>query len=874
MLINKKIIYIFLILSIALYSCKNDKSKVTPKAIEIKETPVATASKEVMDKLKLNNEKYIYIAKVNINTGIGLYSENSNNSEKIATIGYGTQLGVVSFTDKFETLPKAGRYDAFGKWVKVEYIKNNGELQSGYVFDDFLDYKFPKNFLPNRAEKDTLIVTNEKEFIDALASNRVILIDTDILNLEDFQETIDTDEYPIMGHEDSIDFFEETIYFIDSHGGMPYSVGFYGYHDLEFVGKDKMVDIIVDHNWIHVLDFNNCFNIVVDNLNFYHDAFEGSCEGEVLVFNNCSNFYFQNSHFDGSGTVGNDLTDCDDFNYLNCEYYRNSSLAFNTEKSGSISFVRCDFHDNDTYSILNVTSNDKTVSLDHCYISNNAVGGDLINVKNTELEINNTTISNNRIGENLIDFVKNEEESKSYFNNCAIINNTSLENKALFSVDYIGAYKFPLFELINTTIKNNVDFYHFTNNAEYIFKNENTIVTENGFDKTSDTIATKFNSRQINGETYINRDYQNLKIDNKLKTITYKDHLINGLYCINILNSQKTFLDFPLEKNYSSYLASGKIDSGLLEGVWDIKSLYYKYKNNYQLSYNNGVLNGPYKRMFSKNNSNLRTVEEGNYKSGKKDGSWVFYNKNSAPRKKTIFKNNVEVGPSQYYYQNGVLRENRTDINNKNGITKYYYLDGKLESEVVYKNGKIDIDKSTFYDTDGDKKQAVACEYYLLRDENKINVDLKSRKYKNKVCIYYSIGNIDLLGYQYYENGLKNGIERSFMEFDANRKNKDTIFFKRTDNMIVKNFKNDSINIQENSMLLYDANNKLKAVGHLEKNNIVKMYAYDGFQDEVTQYIELKKIGLDSKKNGKYRKYDMYGELLEEKEYKMDKEVK
>ena len=874
MIINKKIIYIFSLLLIGLYSCKKDNAKATPKAVDKDAVPVAAIGKEIMDKVKLDDEKYIYIAKVNINTGLALYSENSSNSKKIATIDYGINVGIISFTDKFENFPKTGRYDAFGKWVKVEYIKNNGELQSGYVFDDFLDYKFPKNVLPNSKEKDTLVVTNEKEFVDALASNRVILIDTDILNLEDFQKIIDTDQYPIISYDDSIDFYEETIYFIDSQGGTPYSFGLYGFHDLEFIGKNKMVDIIVDDSWIHVLDFNNCFNIIVDNINFYHDAFEGSCEGEVLVFNNCSNFYFQNSHFDGSGTIGNELTDCEDFNYLNCEYYRNSHSAFYARTSGSISFVRCDFHDNDTYSILDVNADGKTVSLDHCYIANNSVGGDLINAKETVLEIDNTTISNNKIDRNLMSFVKSEESNKSYFNNSSIINNTSTENKELFSVDYVGVYKPPLFELNNTTIKNNIDFYNFTNKAEYIFKNEHTIVEENIFDRASDTIATKFNSRQINGETYIIRDYQNLKIDNNLKTIKYKDYLLNGLYNISILNSQNTFLNFPLEKNYSSYLASGNINQGQLEGIWDIKSIYYKYKHNYQLSYNKGVLNGPYKRTFSQKNSNLRTVEEGYYKDGKKDGSWVFYNKNSSPRKKTIFKDNIEVGPTQYYYENGVLREDRVDPNNKNGITKYYYLDGKLESEIAYSKGNIDIDKSTFYDTNGGKNGTVAYEYYLSRDANKKFIDLKSKKYKNKVHIYYSAGNKDFLGYQYYENGLKNGIERSFMEFDANRKNKDTIFFKRIDNMAVKNFKNDSINVQQNSMLLYDTNNKLKAVGHLEENNVVKVYAYAGFQNVVTEYSELKKIGFASKKNGKYRKYDMYGELLEEKEYKMDKEVK
>jgi antitoxin component YwqK of YwqJK toxin-antitoxin module len=127
-------------------------------------------------------------------------------------------------------------------------------------------------------------------------------------------------------------------------------------------------------------------------------------------------------------------------------------------------------------------------------------------------------------------------------------------------------------------------------------------------------------------------------------------------------------------------------------------------------------------------------VEEGDYKDGRKTGTWIkYYDDGKTPKLKGTYVNNRPEGEYVKYYSNGTIKEKgslKLNLNidtltryhengsieyqaiynaegKENGTVKYYYSNGQLEFEYNASNG-IPTGNATRYYENGDQKETLS----------------------------------------------------------------------------------------------------------------------------------------------------------------------
>jgi len=108
------------------------------------------------------------------------------------------------------------------------------------------------------------------------------------------------------------------------------------------------------------------------------------------------------------------------------------------------------------------------------------------------------------------------------------------------------------------------------------------------------------------------------------------------------------------------------------------------------------MLDGKFERVC-----NSKVIETGIFKSGKKDGEWVSYNKKGVVLKKVNYLNGQLSGTSQIFFTNGTPRLNANfNLGEKVGKWTYYTSKGKILIDGEFESGKP-INSWTVYDKKG-----------------------------------------------------------------------------------------------------------------------------------------------------------------------------
>ncbi len=831
---KKLFIIILSYLFIINISCKDDKTDTKEEKVSIKKNNVSEKPKE-----EPNQKPFLYKAVVNSSSGLILRKENDTKSQKLILIPKNTSVNIINLTDKFETIKKNKKLNYYGKWVEIEYKQPNGEYISGFVFDDFLNYQFDKKEYTNQVTKDTITVTNEREFINALTSNRVIHIETDEINLEKFINEYERDDYgdesiyykDDFEDSDDIESSYEMIVIDFEHK----SLTLYNYNNIEIIGKNKMTAIFIHNEVGDVLSFYNCNNFLIDNLNILHKT-PVDCGGLVTNFFNCSNFYLQNTHFDGTGTIGANIVKSENFNFLNCEFYYNSRYGTSIDNCNDINFNRCDFRDNYiAYDIINIyTTNNKTkaeVNITDCYITNNSISGSVINTyqinddsdsKNYKTNIKNCNISNNDIYDYVFN-LNNSKKTSILVLNSQINNNESLYNKS-FVFDSSNPDSKLTFE--KTQIANNENFYNFNASGEK--PKENSFLENNIYNSASDTILNDYNTYSENKQVRFKRSIHRLKYNEETKKISVNEHLLEGLHHIIFDTDKTVFFNIPIDLTSNSS-GEGNIINGRLDGLWEIKKRFSSNEKKYHLTYTEGILKDVQILDYIDDFHKYKPLSKGQYKEGKKHGVWKYYFLNGTVQKETTYDNGKDIGPYLYYFPDGQLREKREDLKNENGKTTGYYPNGKTESIIAYKNGNIDVPNSVFYDLSGIEKEAIEVE--SLNRKNTLNSEeISSGKYENKAVVFYKDNRHKFYGYTHYSNGkISNIYIYHFNDNKSSYKTKINGFSikAKSGDYIVSYFDCEN-SLNREIKLVYDDQNNIKYYSFIDKDNYTNLYTYGG----------------------------------------------
>lgn len=218
-------------------------------------------------------------------------------------------------------------------------------------------------------------------------------------------------------------------------------------------------------------------------------------------------------------------------------------------------------------------------------------------------------------------------------------------------------------------------------------------------------------------------------------------------------------------------------------------------------------------------------IEEGNYKNGRREGTWIKYHKDGiTPRLIGEYVNNRPSGKYTKYHSTGKIAEKGSFIDGQYGDTvKRYYESGKIQYEAVYNNGKEQGNVRYFYNNG-----KIELEYFA---QEGIAFGKATR---------------------YYENG----DIKEVLEFDKNGavKNRETKSIENTKIPV-------SNNVKSGEMAPKIANPIVKG-GRFQPNGYNKVYNTD---DEIWQDGDFKGGRLF---NGKVYVYDRDGILLKVRIFK------
>ena len=182
------------------------------------------------------------------------------------------------------------------------------------------------------------------------------------------------------------------------------------------------------------------------------------------------------------------------------------------------------------------------------------------------------------------------------------------------------------------------------------------------------------------------------------------------------------------------------------------KKTYDKYGNLQKETFDGelvGVhywINPKWKQNVRKDMNN-QPINDGSFKSGKKDGFWKEYYRNGKLKEEGNYIVGAKDGFWKAYYDNGNLASEGTYKDGKpDGLWKEYYYDGELKSEKNYKNGQ----KDGVFKTYGSKGHPL--------EDGQYKDDKQDGLWK-----YYD-SSTDLKEEGYYKNGQKEGVWKSYYE--------------------------------------------------------------------------------------------------------------
>lgn len=227
------------------------------------------------------------------------------------------------------------------------------------------------------AQKRILVNTSE-EFINALGSNREIVVchEEGLLLTPTIEKMID--KGLLKEYDRSSRARQDGVMYELEHDGPQLIIS--GFKNLSIrTNSDERISVEVTPRYANVLTFICCENISFRNLKLGHTD-EGYCTNGVLGFDGCRNIRIDNCGLFGCGTEGIELRQSEDFTMTGSEIFHCSYYIMHILGSRNVKFLNCAFYDNREYEQVTVDSNSENVLYDHCVFTKNK--GVLFNIDN------------------------------------------------------------------------------------------------------------------------------------------------------------------------------------------------------------------------------------------------------------------------------------------------------------------------------------------------------------------------------------------------------------------------------------------------------------------------------------------------------------
>ncbi|MCF0219666.1 MAG: right-handed parallel beta-helix repeat-containing protein [Muribaculaceae bacterium] len=239
------------------------------------------------------------------------------------------------------------------------------------------------------ASAETINVRTAEEFVKALGPDRTIAIDTEtpLVITPVITDMATAKQLQVYDYYRNDNHFTGLAYY-DNFDGPALAV--VGYPNLTITGNgDIRPTILSQPRYADVLTFDNCANLVLDNVVMGHTE-EGYCEGAVVSIINCYGVNVRGCDLFGCGTEGFIIKNSVNISVLNTTVHDCSYHTMHLQGCENVSFNSCTFCDNREFSQINIRECNN-VDFTYCTFSN--LKGELFNVSSETL-FNGCTISN------------------------------------------------------------------------------------------------------------------------------------------------------------------------------------------------------------------------------------------------------------------------------------------------------------------------------------------------------------------------------------------------------------------------------------------------------------------------------------------------
>ena len=339
-------------------------------------------------------------------------------------------------------------------WMKIDgkwyYFYSDGYMAHDTIIDGFKLGSDGVCILNQETEStrnldekiDEVTVETAQEFVNAIGSNKRILLKPGVYNLSSI---------------DQINKLDNSVVWNTVYDGS--ELNLQDIHNLTIEGIDSgKVEIKVAPRYANIMKFTNASNISIKNIIAGHTPAAYECDAGVFEFNNSNDIAIMNSELYGCGSIGLSLNNVKRLNTSNCkidhcslraiQIYNSEAIKFTENKivnheaysniimingSKDITFEKCEIADNNKFSWSFIEALDNSnVVLDKCVIKNNsnAVNSDFQSDKvyffNTidysGISNSKITIKNSEISDNKCDYLLGNKDSVK-FENCTVNNN-------------------------------------------------------------------------------------------------------------------------------------------------------------------------------------------------------------------------------------------------------------------------------------------------------------------------------------------------------------------------------------------------------------------------------------------------------------------
>lgn len=204
-------------------------------------------------------------------------------------------------------------------------------------------------FQLNAFTQRTITVKTAFEFLNALGSDRTVIVEAGTYNLTQAAFTPN----------DQMEWYE-------TYDG-PEAI-LKGVRNLIIVGKGNP-KILAEPRYAWVLGFRDVSHLTLKGLTFGHTE-AGYCQGGVLLFDRCNNIHIESCNLYGSGTIGISMNDVNNFSCTGSHVYECTYGLLGIYNAHNVLFSKTKFSKTGSFDLIEIISS-KTVTFDKCTFSDN-----------------------------------------------------------------------------------------------------------------------------------------------------------------------------------------------------------------------------------------------------------------------------------------------------------------------------------------------------------------------------------------------------------------------------------------------------------------------------------------------------------------------